>query len=386
MGCGGSSTAMDSSFKSTSALDPNIVWGSRVVKTGNTVKFDWSGTHMTFGVTGNPAQVYVKIDGQQNIFNVYVDGQYQKSIYAKSGEKDYCVVDNLGRDATISLVKRTEAMNGIMSSTPAQVRSVGLPANCSVVKPSVTKPKKIEFIGDSDSAAFGNLAKRTPLSVGGMLAIDSKKQDVEKGWTGLVAKAFQADLECISISGTGAAWDSDGDADASMRKYYHRMLYSDKSTAATKLDPVDLVCIYLGGNDFEGKLKKDPSSGGAFVSGFAELLKTVRRFRPDTPIICFGAGESCGSALETKADQQAMSEICCKLIPQACASAGQNITFAKNEAVIDIDDYSLWGSLLHWSVTGHIIFARGAIDVISKHTGWQVAPGWENVPEERLIV
>jgi len=384
MGCG-SSVAMDKSFCSTSALDDNIVWSGRIHKDTKkgVVEFDWSGTKMSFGVAGSPRQVWIKLDGQDNCFNVYIDGEYQSSFYAPSREVEHCLIKDLNRNATIWVVKRTEASNGLVSSTPAKVRSVGLPYDCQIVKPTVGNSRKIEFIGDSDSAAFGNLAPKSGLALGAMVKIDSKKQDVELGWTGFVSRAFQADQEGIVVSGTGAAWDGDGDADCRIGIYYPRKLYSKSDTHATALDPVDLVVIYLGGNDFEGKLKNDPSKGPEFVAAYASLLKTIRRYRPDTPILCFACSEACGSALETKAAQKAMSQCCHDLVPQAITAAGsQNIMFASNPASIDLDDDSLWGSLLHWSVKGHVLFARAAIDIIAKHMSWEPCQGWDNYKAE----
>ena len=44
--------------------------------------------------------------------------------------------------------------------------------------------------------------ERSAASLGGMLQMSMKDEDLEKGWIGLVAKAFDADMHGIAISGT----------------------------------------------------------------------------------------------------------------------------------------------------------------------------------------
>ena len=69
---------MDNSFTQISPTDERIVWIGRHVKevAKKKVIFDWSGTKMVFSVTGSPSQVWLKLDGQSNVFNVHYDGQY----------------------------------------------------------------------------------------------------------------------------------------------------------------------------------------------------------------------------------------------------------------------------------------------------------------------
>jgi lysophospholipase L1-like esterase len=391
----GSGPSKPDDFQDVSVLSGEILWIGRTFKdtAKQKVRFDWSGTGCKFGVSGSPKEVWIKLDGQSAGFNVHIDGQYQFSFASKSGEREYCIAKDLNRDATIHLVKRTEAKNGMMSSTPAKLRSIGLPPGCQVTRPNpaLVNSKKIEFIGDSDSAAFGNLAKKTgldPAGIGAALSQGAEAQDVEKGFVGLVSHAFQADGEFICISGTGSTWDDDGKKEEGLMNYYARPLYTSEDTTR-QLDPVDLVVIYLGGNDVGGGgLKKSPAKKGEVVQGYTQLLKMVKQYRPSTPILCLIPSPTMASAEETPQEQQQVSQLLQEIIPQAVESAGgasQGITSAVVPATINLSDDSEWGTLLHWSVKAHKKVAAGIIPLVSQKMGWQAAPGWDDVPADKMV-
>eukprot|EP00933_Yihiella_yeosuensis_P068911 TRINITY_DN7496_c1_g1_i2.p1 TRINITY_DN7496_c1_g1~~TRINITY_DN7496_c1_g1_i2.p1 ORF type:complete len:390 (-),score=45.77 TRINITY_DN7496_c1_g1_i2:271-1311(-) len=334
---------------------------------------------MSFGVTGNPAEVWVRMDGQDNCFNVRIDGELVLSFKAKSGERDYLVARNVDREITLSIVKRSEAMNGMMSHTPVTVFNVAMPEGAKLVKPFKKNNRVIEFIGDSDSAAFGNLSPKTGVDMLSMLSVDMKNEDCEKGWIGLTASAFQADFHGIAISGTGAVWDSDGNKDNSIQKYYKRTLMSEDCDCE-RFEHVDLVIIYLGGNDYEGKLCETPSAEEEFIQGFCDLLNMVREARPDTFILCLLPGKTMPSALASKTEQAAAHQTLTKLIPKAIQRAGgkeNKIDHRTNPAVLDLQNDSQWGSLLHWSTKGHQIVAYGAIDCVRDVMLWDPTLGWD---------
>lgn len=369
-------------FSGFFAVSQEIVWTGRVRKDTRegSVQFDWSGTKMSFGVVGKPSEVWIKMNGQSNYFNVHVDGELVTSFFAKSRARYYRVVQDLNRDATIELVKRSEAKTSwVMQSKSANMMSVVLPPLCRLVKPEIRSIRKIEFIGDSDSAGFGNLAPRSHMNLMGLLSLNFKHEDVEKAWIGFVARAFQADMHGIAISGIGAQWDFFGNSYNNMRKFYERTLYAD-GNSIDHMESVDLVVVYLGGNDWTGVLSKDESKEAQFVNGYAQLLEIVATRRPNTPVICIGPGETKAASLKTQEEKKRESDLMNQLIREAVKQVGsKDIFFEKNYVSFDWDDNSQWGNLDHWSVKGHARFAHEAISIISKHTKWNPIDGWERV-------
>eukprot|EP00933_Yihiella_yeosuensis_P015813 TRINITY_DN13671_c0_g1_i5.p1 TRINITY_DN13671_c0_g1~~TRINITY_DN13671_c0_g1_i5.p1 ORF type:complete len:272 (-),score=54.47 TRINITY_DN13671_c0_g1_i5:12-827(-) len=211
-----------------------------------------------------------------------------------------------------------------------------------------------------------------------------KTGDCTKGWINFVASAFQADMHGIAVSGTGAVWDSDGNKKKSMRNYYTRTLYSEEKVCE-KFEPMDLIVMYLGCNDYEGCLQKHTNRCADFVVGYSELLALIRKTRPDCPILCLIPGPTSVTATTSKAQQAAASKVLQKLIPKAVENAGgedNSVFWRVNPATHDLDDDSQWGSLLHWNVKGHMIFAEGAIEVISEVMGWKPSADWKIAAKE----
>ena len=147
----------------------------------------------------------------------------------------------------------------------------------------------------------------------------------------------------------------------------------------SELPEVDLVCIYLGGNDWF-TLDGSQHKHSPFVTGFAAFLSSIRELRPLTPILVLTADGRSGTCLGSVEDQRRYSQTLKKLLTAAASDQeGIHVGHVDCAGAISVDDPSDWGLMGHWSVAGHQKWARGVIPIISALTGWEpieAVPSW----------
>lgn len=371
-----------------SPLDLGVVTCGRVVPDAaeGTLRFDWTGTRICFRVVGAPERVSLRMDFQDDFFNVYIDGvRFGVFGPGKPGFQDYLLVDKLQRNATIAVHKRTEGCGcPVVLSKIILTRQIGGSDPALGVPPAVPT-RAIEFIGDSDTAAFANLCKRTPPSESfghEQLRSALPYTDVESGWAAFVSHAFDAVPHTIALSGISAALCPDGsDPPTPMTVNYQRMLAMRSSRTSRYLAPqgppldvVDVVVVYLGGNDYVEAWNYWEED---FIDGYAKLLQMVMFLRPRIPILCLTANLTSGSSCYDKEDQASYSNMMKRLVSQAVervggSSAGVHATVVHPTPPIDIDDDADWAGYEHWSIQGHEKWARGVVPALRDLMKWDV--------------
>lgn len=369
--------------------DSEIQYCGRVVHTSDksgaaVCRFDWPGTEIRFTVKGSK-KVYLKMDGANNFFNLIVDNSPTRVLACEEGSKEYLVTDNLDPDVEtrIRVYKRTEAVARFPDKITGCVTIEGLllvPGG-SLVKHNVPPPRVIEFVGDSDTAAYGNLGIRTGFEVADLrIFADPSKQDAAKSWAAFVAGVFRAECHNISWSGMGAVWNAPGtSADGAMNRHYCRLLATEgdqEETLASSYNPVlprvDLVVLYIGGNDWWTLEQKGDD---AFVEGYIEFLILLRYLRPGQPIIVLTPNETSGSCLVTLERQRLFSEDMKRVLERAVDGAGgesKRIHLRKvvPQPSIDVTLDEDWGLMEHWSAAAHQKWAQGVIPLIEEVAGW----------------
>ena len=109
------------------------------------------------------------------------------------------------------------------------------------------------------------------------------------------------------------------------------------------LPEVDLVCIYLGGNDWF-TLDGSQHKHSPFVTGFAAFLSSIRELRPLTPILVLTADERSGTCLGSVEDQKRYSQTLKKLLTTAASDQeGVSVGHVDCAGTISVDDPSDWG-------------------------------------------
>lgn len=235
--------------------------------------FDWPGVTIEAAFTG-PAITLLLEDGN-NLYNLYIDGQ-ESLLWTYAGQTEYPIATGLDESVhTVRLVKRTE-FDGAVGT----FRGFHLPAGGSI-QPAPARPsRRIEFIGDSITAGYGVEGDSPTCSY------SSLTQNIEQTYAGMLGRALEAEVMTTAISGLGVIRNYNDPGQISeepMIVRYERAIADDPVfTWDFRYWKPDLVVINLGTNDFS----TDPRPSAAiFTQAYIDLLNTIRRHYPLTPIL-----------------------------------------------------------------------------------------------------
>jgi lysophospholipase L1-like esterase len=219
---------------------------------------------------------------------VFVDDEIvpSKRISLESDEAIYNIYKGTAsRKVKIRLVKMSEA-----AFTKVGIKEIIVEGE-EGLKPTNSKQRRIEFIGDSITCGYG---------IEGVFNTDVFNTTQENPWEAYAAKTaryFDADFHCVSWSGIGiiSSWT---DQDIPNDEWLMPMLYKHTDAALDKsLDKAEyelwdnsifepqLIVINLGTNDtsYTKDIKERIAS---FEAGYYKLLQQVRGSNPKAEIIC----------------------------------------------------------------------------------------------------
>lgn len=211
---------------------------------------------------------------ESNYLNVTIDGGVPTVLAMHPGEHLYRVADGLpDGEHTVELFKRTEGKIGTV-----QLRGMQLSGSGQLLDPPPRPTRRIEFIGDSITAGFGNEAARSE---------DNFAPETENNaltYAALTAEALDAEYSCIAISGRGLARNYNGTTSGVMPRQFPLALADDEDSAWDfgQWTP-DVVVINLGTNDMYAK---PPPAREEFLGAYLALLQSVRAVYPDAHVFC----------------------------------------------------------------------------------------------------
>lgn len=341
----------------------------RITKIGRTVALpdggivlNWSATTLCIEFNGRSLSLRSQ-DSHLNYYNVWIDREpsAEADLIFKTTPSDsmYVLASKLKNGRHVVYVqKRTEGRLGntvfkefTTDGTFLQGRSF--------------KPRMIEFIGDSLTAAYGSEG------------LDPKEkykpetQNPAKGYAQILARYFDADVIQLGHSGMGVTRNNAG----KMAGTYMDRLYPlaidvkehpeyegvgegalwDPSTSGFK---PELTVIFLGANDFSGGVQP---SYQRFEKRFVKLLEQVKsNYGPDHKILCVA--------------YQRDTYIFEYIAGSIHASALKNVfCMAESKGVMFSDKRDL-GSSSHPNYNGHMKYAYTLIPYIATICGWDVKP------------
>ena len=282
------------------------VLGDRCVRDPQgTLTLDYQAT-IVFGVRAlsgsepSACNLRVKMDGGFSHFDALVDGAHQSTVCTGGGLATYTFAlpgvatyrglsGNRGGETfhTVSLVKRTEAALAQLLP-PLQVCPPRIQTHAAVLHSLTTSPgyeicalpniarRKIEFVGDSDTAAFGCEGAATIMGLRSMLGMRLAHQNISNSWSYALCRMLDAEPSVVAWSGIGVAQNAsycDPPGRGAMAAVFGRAIASDPTSEHRfgSWEP-DLGVVQVGGNDLYGG--KSAPSPEAFTQ-VRELTEAV---------------------------------------------------------------------------------------------------------------
>jgi len=206
-----------------------------------------------------------------NRYELVVDGRPASVLTAPGPEWRHTVELGPG-EHVVELFKRTEPEVG-----QGQLLGLELPPGARLLPPPDRPERRIEFIGDSLTAGFGNLGP------GPGCPFTAATEDGYRSYATLAARMLRAEAHIVAWSGRGVVRNYDLDSIGVIPQLFERTLPED---AASRWDfsrwTPHAVVIFAGQNDF-GRPDLDIAK---FEQGYVQLVTEVRRRYPQALILC----------------------------------------------------------------------------------------------------
>jgi lysophospholipase L1-like esterase len=252
-------------------------------------RFDYPGVRFTMRFTGSNS-LAAKLKGSaQTYFEAFVDGKPaldatgHQAIYRSLGDTTIVITNKLAKNQPheVVLFKRTENLD----NTPAEFMGfvVDDKATCTPAAP-LYKARKIEFLGNSITCAFGTESKNIHST------FTAETENNYLSYANVLSRAFDADVNIVAHSGRGVVRNY-GDKsmvstkEATVPKLFGRVLDSDSTSRWDfKRYQPDAVVVNLGTNDYSTwphPLK------AIFIDGYLKLIAKIRTaYGSQTQIFC----------------------------------------------------------------------------------------------------
>ncbi|MES2658229.1 MAG: GDSL-type esterase/lipase family protein [Verrucomicrobiota bacterium] len=256
------------------ASSPALLYSGRWDRTDPSLpKASWPGFAVSTDFKGS--SIHVRMNDSGNYFNVEVDGKFLRVVGGESGSHlTYLLADNLGEGAHRVRLQR----RNINFDEPTEIEGFVVDADARLSLPEKSNRKRIEFIGDSYTAAEGNEAVSATLPWEKKFPVT----DFSKGYASLLGEAMDADVTAVCRSGSGLVCNWKGGRKHPMGERYDWTLMERPVPAWKFGEPsADLVVISLGLNDFSGLKNPDgtvsPAASAEFRAAYRQLIAKVRR-------------------------------------------------------------------------------------------------------------
>jgi lysophospholipase L1-like esterase len=280
-------------------------------------------------------------DSVRNWFTVKLDD----SIFIfKSDKKEelYNLATHLvNKKHTIAISRRTEwhAGNTVFKGFEIEKNATLFPVK--------KLPGTIEFIGNSLTCGYGNE---------GTSRNDHFKYETENNYQTygtMTARAFNAAYVAICRSGIGMHQSYGGDTTFVQPRLYDEIVVGSNAKWDYKMNPVQVVVIELGANDFA-----KPLDSAAYVNNYIQFVKKIRGQYPTAKIVCTAGPDS-------PEDTSIKFQTHVKAVTHYFAASYKNV-FYFYFGHLDSN-----GSDWHPNIKEHQQMAGVLIPFIKKITGWK---------------
>jgi len=370
------------------ATDENITSLGRVVPDfeGNRLWFDWVGSKVSFRVVGQPEEVWAKISNPCHHLQIHVDVDGSKTTnvlpptHGPLSEPIWVPLLRCFRqDGTITILQHMEGFGDGCNQRPVQLCSIRLrpqPGGKHLPRLALVAPLEplevIEFIGDSDTTGFANCTER---SWDGCLSAEEYRRcltdsDVGLAWSTIVAQELGYVPRHVACCSAGLT-----QASRPMQKMYGEALVSagrppcaQTSLSQLHLRQPELVVIYLGACDIV-HIKQSVLPRDEFVTGYMDLLQTVHRHWPESPVLILVPHPSSVSCCSSKEEQYELVVELRRLLQwvvQRSRRIGLEVRLEEvnPQPAIEFGNHRDWAGSQHWSIQGHTKWANAVVPLI----------------------
>ena len=248
-------------------------------------KHSWPGVFITAEFTGT--SIGVRLADSINYYNVYIDGMFVKIFHGtKAGDTDYVLAEHLANTIhSFRLSKRNIVFDAVFSFS-----GFLLDDGAELLQPASSPSSRIEFIGDSFTAAESNEATVQQLAWEERFPVTN----IDKGFASLIAEHFKAEYHTTCRSGSGMVCDWRGDTTVNIPNIFDRTLIESplpKWDYAQWIPQVAVIC--LGLNDFSGLKNKEGNvseeKSKFFRTGYQNFIRRLREIYPGVKILAVAA-------------------------------------------------------------------------------------------------
>jgi len=248
-------------------------------------RYSWPGVYIYAEFSGTA--IGVRLTDGTNYFNVYIDGKLQSIFHGTTpGEADYILAEHLQNTRHTFLFSR----RNITFEKPYTFSGIILDSNAVLLAPPPKPSRKIEFIGDSFTAAESDETDQPHLEWEARFPVT----DIDKGFAPLIARHFNAQYMTTCRSGGGLYCDWQGNtAETLPRRFDRTLMESSEPKWDFKQWVPDVAVVCLGLNDLSGVRGKNgeipEEKSTLFRKTYHEFLDTIRAVYPAVKIVAVAA-------------------------------------------------------------------------------------------------
>ena len=342
----------------------------------NAVMFAWPNSKIGASFTGTTLSVTLA-DSGTDYFNIVLDGQSAGVVQTNPGTTPvtYPIASNLAAGThTVWMTKRTEFMQSGGSTYVGITTFYGfnLQAGAHFATPPSTRPRHLDFIGDSAFTGFGAGQVMTPETY---CSYTPATQNADLSIPAYTAQILNAEIVNASSSGQGVYQSVYDNNNAHLLPVMYEETVPPSAAPAWNFNQwtADAVIISAGGDDLAG----DSGSGtlpdpSAFLNAYVSWLARIRQHYPQALIVVVEAQSAKGTDIATLGNplQQAVA---------ARVSQGDSkvdfFSYYTGTPYTDYDDAVTalgfeYGCGYHPSPAGALWLAQRLSTFIQSKTGW----------------
>ena len=268
---------------------PSIKSVGRIDKSNpDRYRFDSPGVYFAMKFSGSTS-ISARLKGSpQTYFQAFINGQPvmandgKQAIYTSIGDTTIILSNRLSKNKEyeVLLFKRTENLD----NKPAEFMGF-LVDNKATIFDAATlyKPRKMEFIGNSITCAFGTESKNKNSK------FEARTENNYLSYALVLARAFDADVQVTARSGHGVVRNYNDKSKMSAQettvpKIFERTFDSDKQSIWDFSYKPDVVVINLGTNDYSTLPHPDKA---VFIDTYLKFIARIRAlYGTQIPVFC----------------------------------------------------------------------------------------------------